>query len=159
MIDSGYTNYMTSNENIFKKIDQNCDIKVMIGNDEFLEAKGKGEVVISSPLGTKIIYDVLFVPAIDQNLFSISQLLEKNCIIVFKDYGCIISDSLGQEIVTILMKNKSFMLDWNLANLKAYTSFADDVNLWHKILGHANYESFSRMYEAGLVIYWKASEL
>lgn len=53
-----------------------------IGNDKLLEAKGKGEVVISSLLGTKVISDVLLVPAIDKNLLSISQLLEKNYNIV-----------------------------------------------------------------------------
>ncbi|KAA3488366.1 disease resistance protein TAO1-like [Gossypium australe] len=33
----------------------------------------------------------------------------------------------------------------------AYTSTVDDANLWHKRLEHANYESISQMYEAGLV--------
>ncbi|KAA3481506.1 pleiotropic drug resistance protein 3-like [Gossypium australe] len=65
----------------------------------------------------------------------IGQLLEKNYNIVFKNCGCIIFDLLGQEVITILMKNRIFVLDWNL----------------HKRLRHTNYKSLSRMREAGLV--------
>lgn len=39
------------------------------------------------------------------------------------------------------------MLDWNLANPNAYTSFVDDTKLWHKRLGQVNYNSLSQICE------------
>lgn len=143
--------HITLDESIFKKNERRCDLKVTIGNDKLLEAKGKGEVVISSLLGTKVISDVLLVPAIDKNLLSISQLLEKNYNIVLQNYIFIIFDSLGSDVVIVSMNNRSFVLDWNLVNPKNLFQSIDDTNLWHKRLGHAKYKSLSRMFEAGLV--------
>ncbi|KAA3465822.1 Retrovirus-related Pol polyprotein from transposon TNT 1-94 [Gossypium australe] len=45
------------------------------------------------------------------------------------DIGCTIFDSLRQEVVIVSMKDKSFVLDWNLINLNAYTSSIDETNL------------------------------
>lgn len=65
LINSGCINHMTSNEIIFRKIGRSCDLKVRIGNGELIEAKGKGEVLINLPLGTKEISYFLSVPTID----------------------------------------------------------------------------------------------
>ncbi|KAG4151962.1 hypothetical protein ERO13_D04G091716v2 [Gossypium hirsutum] len=84
--------------------------------------------------GTKAISNVLLVSEFDQNLLSIGQLLEKNYTIIFKDRGCMIFDSLGQEIVSVAINHRSFVLDWNLVASKAYTSSVDESYLWHKRL-------------------------
>lgn len=39
--------------------------------------KGRGDVLVSTPIGKKIISDVLFVPEIDVNLVSVGQLVER----------------------------------------------------------------------------------
>ncbi|KAA3461885.1 Retrovirus-related Pol polyprotein from transposon TNT 1-94 [Gossypium australe] len=83
LIDSGYTNHMTSDESIFRKIDGSCISKVRIGNGELIQARGKGDVLINTP----------------------------------SDSDCTIFDSLRQEIVTVSILDKSFVLDWNLATL------------------------------------------
>ncbi|KAA3487104.1 golgin subfamily A member 3-like [Gossypium australe] len=74
-------------------------------------AKGKSDVLISTPSSTKVISNVLLVSNIDQNLLSIDQLVEKNYTMVFKDCGYKITNSLGQEVVSVAMNNKSFILD------------------------------------------------
>ena len=55
--------------------------------------KGKGMVAIESQTGLKLIYDVLFVPDIDQNLLSVGQLVEKRFKVYFDDRNCIIKDA------------------------------------------------------------------
>ncbi|KAA3469580.1 gag-pol polyprotein [Gossypium australe] len=114
LIDSGCIDYMTSYENI-------------LSNGKLLKFKGKGEVVINSPSGTKIISDVLLVHMIDQNLLSIGQLLEKKYNIVFKNYGCIIFDSLGPSIECV----RQVWLKEQLA-LRGIEAFARYVNLGNK---------------------------
>ena len=75
LIDSGCTNHMTHDKELFKEL-RTTDVKrVRIGNGEHLAVKGKGTIAITSYKGIKIITDVLFVPEIDQNLLSVDQLL------------------------------------------------------------------------------------
>ena len=69
LIDSGCTNHMTYDKESFEELRDIEDKRVMIGNGEHLEVKGKGTVAITSYEGPKFISDVLFVPKIDQNIF------------------------------------------------------------------------------------------
>ena len=68
LIDSGCTNHMVYDKTIFKDLKPTKVSKVIIGNDDYISTKGKGTIVISTSLGTKVISYVLYVPNIDQNL-------------------------------------------------------------------------------------------
>ena len=85
LVDSGYTNHMTHDQDLFKEIDRTTISKVRIGNGEYIPVKGKGTVAIESLTGLKLIYDVLFVPDIDQNLLSVGQLVEKGFKVCFEN--------------------------------------------------------------------------
>ncbi|XP_012487948.1 uncharacterized protein LOC105801161 [Gossypium raimondii] len=59
LIDSGCTNHMTYDNELFKEL-RNTEVKrVRIGNGEYLKVKGKGTVAITSYEDTKFISDVL----------------------------------------------------------------------------------------------------
>ncbi|KAA3486866.1 pleiotropic drug resistance protein 3-like [Gossypium australe] len=75
--------------------------------------------------------------------------LIKICLVLNK--GFMIFDPLGQELVSVAMNDRIFLLDWNLMTTNGYTSFVNESHLWHKILGHANYRSLSQLYKFGLV--------
>ncbi|XP_016578836.1 uncharacterized protein LOC107876422 [Capsicum annuum] len=85
LIDSGCTNHMTSDQELFKELDKFVISKVKIGNGEYLDAKGKGTIAIQSPVGLKLIADVFFVLDLDQNLLSIGQLLENGFKVLFEE--------------------------------------------------------------------------
>ena len=110
-MDSGCTNHMTYDQDLFREIDRTAISKVRIGNGEYIPVKGKGTVAIESQTGLKLIYDVLFVPDIDQNLLSVGQLVEKEFKVYFEDRNCIIKDAEGKEVFNIKMKGKSFALN------------------------------------------------
>ena len=59
----------------------------------------------------KLIYDVLYVPEINQNLLSVPQLLEKGYKVLFEDKNCMIKDSKDRKVFNVQMKGKSFALD------------------------------------------------
>jgi len=85
LIESGCTNQMTYDKELFEEL-KNTEVKIMrIGNDELLEVKGKGTVAIASYEGTKFMSYVLFVPKIDQNLLSVGQLLDKGYKVLFEN--------------------------------------------------------------------------
>jgi len=79
---------MTHDKNMFVKLDGTHHSKVRIGNDDYIDVKGIGDIAIDSDSRVKIILDVLYVPEIDLNLLSVGQLLEKDFVVVFKDKTC-----------------------------------------------------------------------
>ncbi|XP_021609063.1 uncharacterized protein LOC110612592 [Manihot esculenta] len=74
LVDSGCTNHMSNNIELFKVLDKISTSKVCVENGEYISAKGKGSVAIESISGTKVITDVLYVLDIDQNLLSMASL-------------------------------------------------------------------------------------
>ena len=67
-IDSGCSNHMSPNLDIFKSLDESCTFKVRIDNGDLLAAHGKGTAVIQKISGTKQIDNVLYVLEIAHNL-------------------------------------------------------------------------------------------
>jgi hypothetical protein len=151
LIDSGCTNHMTNDVNLFKHLDKSSVSKVRIGNGEYIPVKGKGTVAIEGNSGIKLISDVLFVPEIDQNLLSVGQLLEKGYSVVFKNKHCLISDPTGLEIFTIKMQGKSFSLDWMEEETAAVSNTTNEADLWHKRMGHFNQAALVHMQRRKMV--------
>ncbi|KAK5845217.1 hypothetical protein PVK06_001377 [Gossypium arboreum] len=151
LIDIGCTNHMTPDAGIFKSIDRSFKTKVKVGNGHFIEAEGKGDVLIKTPTGTKLISNILLVPEVDRNLLSIAQLLEKGYSVVFKGKECLISDPNGSKLMLVITANKSFVMDWNKSSDSAYTAVQDESKLWHKRLVHVNYNSMTQLTKEDLV--------
>ncbi|XP_020262999.1 uncharacterized protein LOC109838978 [Asparagus officinalis] len=122
LVDSGCTNHMTFDRDLFKELDTSVVYKVRISNGEYIAVKGKGTVEIESSSGTKLIRDVLFVPNINQNLLSVVQLLEKGFKVILETNQYQIKDSEGKCVFKVKMKGKSFALDPSQEEKKAYSS-------------------------------------
>jgi len=93
LIDSGCTHHMTHDKDMFVKLDKTHYSKVKIGNGDYIEVKGIGDIANNAGSGIKIISDVLYVLEINQNLLSVGQLLEKGYVVVFKDKTCEVFDT------------------------------------------------------------------
>ncbi|KAA3475047.1 pleiotropic drug resistance protein 3-like [Gossypium australe] len=140
LVDNGCTSHMTADANIFKSIDKSFNSKVKVGNDH-----RKGDVLIKTPSGTKLVTDVLLVPNIDQNLLSVGQLLEKRYFMVFNENKFLILDPSGCKLISTTMADRKFIVSWNLETSVAYTSSLDETKLWHKRMRHVDYRSLSKM--------------
>ncbi|KAG8498881.1 hypothetical protein CXB51_005279 [Gossypium anomalum] len=151
LVDSGCTHHMAADESLFRDLDRSHVSKIRIGNGDLIQAKGKGNVVINTRSGNKVISDVLFVPDIDQNLLSVGQLVEKGYSLVFENGACVVKDTYGQELISVAMTDKCFMLNMNQLEKKAYTSLADNTDLWHRRLGHVNYRSLDLLHKMNMV--------
>ena len=144
LIDSGCINHMTHDRNIFKELKQTTS-KVRIGNGEYLAVEGKGTVAILTCSGTKFISDVLYVPGINQNLFSVGQLIEKGYKVVFENNCCLIKDVNGHDIFKIIMKGKSFALNPLEEEHTAFPIKENITDIWHKRLGHYHHRGLMLM--------------
>ena len=141
LIDSGCTNHMTYDREIFRELDKTTLSKVKIGNGAYIAVKGKGTVAIEGQTGLKLISDVLYVPEINQNLLSVPQLLEKGYKVLFEDKNCMIKDSEGREVFKVQMKGKSFALDFMSEEQAAVHKEVSSTVLWHKRLGHFHHDA------------------
>ena len=76
--DSGCTNHMTSNLNLFSSLDNSVQTDVTLGNNVQVIVLGKGIVGILTKHGeSKFILGVYHVKGLKHNLLSIRQLIQK----------------------------------------------------------------------------------
>ncbi|RVW37574.1 Retrovirus-related Pol polyprotein from transposon RE1 [Vitis vinifera] len=151
LIDSGCTNHMTNDQELFKELDKTIISKVKIGNGEFISVKGKGTVAIESLTGLKYITDVLYVPDIDQNLLSVGQLIEKGFKVIFEDKWCMIKDAKGRDVFKVKMRAKGFALNLMEDEQIAFSSTVSNAELWHRRLGHFHHVGLLYMQKQNLV--------
>ncbi|TXG67208.1 hypothetical protein EZV62_008483 [Acer yangbiense] len=113
-IDSGCSNHMTADENIFSELDKSVKTKVKMGNGELVESKGKGTVAIQTRKGIRYIKDVLLVPSLDQNLLSVGQMIQNGYSLHFEESKCrILDDKNNLEVAEIKMGcNRIFPIHW-----------------------------------------------
>ncbi|XP_031281255.1 uncharacterized protein LOC116139730 [Pistacia vera] len=139
LIDSGCTNHITTNLQDFVNLDRAYHSKFKVGNEEFVDVKGKGDVVVQTKSSVKLIPNVLYVPEISHNLLSVGQMLEKNYILHFQDQSCTILDSEGSELIRVRLMGKSFPIRLKKPKPKAYTAKVNEFELWHKRFSHFHY--------------------
>jgi len=145
LLDSGCTNHMSPNLEIFRNLNKVVSTKVKVGNGELLDVKGKGMAAIKTIPGIKLLENVLYVPEIEQNLMSVDQLVGAGFSLLFKGSLCVIKDCNGVELIIVAMKNNSFPLYLNESSHIAYTSIEDQSSLMHKRLGHCSYSTLEEI--------------
>ena len=103
--------HMAKDQSIFKVIDKLINIKVWLGNDNIVESRGKGTVMVDTKKGTKFIKDVLLV---QENLLSIGQMMENGYSLHFEKDTCKIYDNRIIEIGQVKMekRNRSFPISF-----------------------------------------------
>jgi len=71
-LDSGCSNHMTGNKDLFSSIDTSIQSEVKLGNDCKVTVSGKGVVPVYTKKNEKMnMYDVYFVPGLRCNLISV----------------------------------------------------------------------------------------
>ncbi|XP_060211697.1 uncharacterized protein LOC132639253 [Lycium barbarum] len=151
LIDSGCTNHITFDHDLFKELDTSVISKVQIGNGEYLPAEGKGTVAIKSSSGTKLIKDVFFVPNLSHSLLSVGQLLENGFKLLFEINYCQIKDVEGNNLFKVMMKAKRFTLDPLENEQKSYSAIKINAEVWHKWLIHFNHAALLNLQRRDLV--------
>ena len=64
-LDSGCSNHMTRNINMFASLDKNVKTNIILGNGNTVSVEGKGRINILTKIGDKkCIQDVFYVPGL-----------------------------------------------------------------------------------------------
>ncbi|KAL6327560.1 hypothetical protein AAG906_021850 [Vitis piasezkii] len=144
-LDSGCTNHMTGNKNIFLDMDTTINSQVKMGNGDLVNVKGKGTYI----------RDVLLVLALEQNLLSVGQLVEHGYKLNFEDNECTIYDkkqrrNLLKKIKT--EKNRSFLIVFKyVENVALRMEDVEEAWLWHRRFGHLNFNSLKILCQRKMV--------
>jgi len=99
VLDSGCTGHMCFDSKLMSNY-KSCssDLNVVIGNDDQLAVKGKGDINVTVSQSIGKISDVMHVPDVKVNLLSISQIADKDAVVVFSKDGCKIFDVNSMKI-------------------------------------------------------------
>eukprot|EP00026_Physarum_polycephalum_P014718 Phypoly_transcript_15265.p1 GENE.Phypoly_transcript_15265~~Phypoly_transcript_15265.p1 ORF type:complete len:208 (-),score=35.50 Phypoly_transcript_15265:37-660(-) len=135
IINSGATMHMTGNKSLFTSLTPTTGIGVEMANKQIVSADGKGEInLILGHLQTATLKNVLFVPGLTKNLFSVSAATRNdNISIIMKRDKCLILDK--QHLVVQGLRTSSLYTIHAIPNIPA-ANIASTTQIWHQRLGH-----------------------
>ncbi|GKU96667.1 hypothetical protein SLEP1_g9878 [Rubroshorea leprosula] len=152
-VDSGCSNHMTGNINLFINLDKSVSNKITMGDGTVREAQGKGTVKLDEH-GKNCIDDVLFVPHLDSNLLSVGQFMMDGYSLVFENMACYVyKDATKKELLikVPMAKNKCFPLTLDCESALNVT-LHDENWLWHHRYGHLNLQGLVHLSKQNLVL-------
>ena len=87
-LDSGCSNHMCGNENMFSSLDKTFTHRVKLGNNTRMKVSRKGTVKLFLQENRYTIGEVYWAPELKNNLLSVGQLQEKGVDVLFKNGIC-----------------------------------------------------------------------
>ena len=159
IIDSGASSHMTQRRELL--IDYNefeTPQKVCMGDGRTVEAFGKGNInlimkfQISKPKRV-VMYNVLYIPKLACNLFSVRAAANRGNTIKFGKTNCHIRDSNGKLVGMGSLADKLYYLKCEaiIQEQASVSVTKGKADLWHQRLGHLNEQQLREMTNHGLV--------
>jgi hypothetical protein len=130
---------MTGIKQLFVELDEGKEGTVTFGNDQSARIVGKGTVCLNNK---KIMVEsVLLVEEMEHNLLSVIQTCDKGIFMIFDSKGCQIRDIKSNKLVGTAIRTSSNIYILDEEKEKCYLGSEDESWLWHKRLGHINFEN------------------
>ena len=156
-IDSGASQHMTNSKDSMVHYQEFSSPEIVrMGNNYEIKAYGKGniwiEVNANGVYNPAELVDVLYVPALGKNLFSVSAVTKGGNTVLFDKEKCSILNSSGVEIGSGKLQGKLFSLDANVKHThEAKIADQQTEDIWHKRYGHLNHNSLRSLQNNNLV--------
>lgn len=155
IIDSGATSHMTHTKEIllnYSKFDKPEEI--LVGDGEHIEAEGKGWLFMCGEKGAKVLKNVLFVPSMTANLFSVKAALQDGYSINFSKNQVKVEHN-GEQIPAYF-DGCLFTIELTILNdcyaEKQLALTAYPLESWHKRFGHCGVNLIKRMKNNDMVL-------
>lgn len=95
---------------------------------------------------------MLYVPELDQNLLSVSQMMRNGYSLHFEGSTCDIYDPHKRHVASVEVKNKFFPIQWNYPAETSLKAQIEPINwLWHKRFGRCSVNSLIQLSQKCLV--------
>jgi hypothetical protein len=148
-IDNGCSKHMTGDKSKFLTLSESKSGNATFGNDASGKIKVKGMVSLSNGKGKS--QDVLFVECLKHNFLSVSQVYDRGCEVVFTSKDCRIKSMNSGQLVAkgIRIENNVYVLKEEKE--KCHLSKYDESLLWHRRLGHLNFDHIIKLRNNGAI--------
>jgi hypothetical protein len=139
VLDSGCTNHMTGEKNVFTSFEKNDDPSdnITFGDNSQEKVLGYGKNAISIEHS---ISKVLLVDSLDYNLLSVLQLCEMSCNCLFTNKGVTVyRRSDGPFVFSGILRGKLYLVDFVPKEMELYKCLITKTNmgwLWHRRIAH-----------------------
>ena len=159
-IDSGASQHMSCNKSWIKNYNEfSVPESVRLSDNRTVEALGKGSIWLRVKADGKYIQaelsEVLYVPSLAKNLFSVRAVVDKNLTVIFKDEKCTILNSNGDVMGTGKKDGKLFILDCNMVSYQSHQGHSalaeTSAKLWHQRFGHLGMRNLKILRDEKLV--------
>lgn len=151
-LDSGATDHMCHNESLFESLNRKVSRKVKIGDGTLMEVMGVGQIKLQAWNGEEWIQttvnEVLYVPGLKINLFSVGKVLDKDMTMISDREKCEIVDKNGFVRTIATRQGKLFVMKFkfNPANLQVDScNVAETIHSWHCRMAHLNFNSVKQV--------------
>lgn len=154
--DSGASMHMTGHREYFSKLEPFCEVRhVKIADNKVLPTAGVGnidiEVNINNELFCRQLSNVLYVPSLKKNLFSVGAANDKgfsfHC---YKDH-CVIKDRNNSISAVGKRYGSLFQMQFKVKVPECNIAQTASLELWHKRLGHINLQTIKKTQKLGAV--------
>ena len=159
LVDSGASSHMTREKQLLMDYQEFAKPeKVGLGDGRMVEAVGVGNVrlkmlfKVSEPKRA-VMYNVLYVPKLACNLFSVRAAASKGNTIKLGHSKCWIRDRNGKLHGTGSLVDKMYQLDCQPVSMECASTASEqrnDVDLWHQRLGHVNGQQLKQIIQKEL---------
>jgi hypothetical protein len=140
---------MTGDKSKFLLLKENKSGNVTFGNDALGKIRGKGLVSLIN--GRSKSQDVLFVDCLKNNLLSVSRICDKECEVTFTAKNCKIKTVNRGEMIAKGVRTENNVYVMKEDKEKCHLSKLDESWLWHRRLGHLNFDHIVKLNNEGAV--------
>lgn len=155
LTDSGASRHITFRKDWLSEFCPSDNEIVSLGNNCQLKSLGSGTVYIKKLVNVMWkdgrIDNVLYVPTIRKNLFSVGVCTTKNYEVRFKERHVRIYSNGLPVGEGVRQKNDIFRMLFKVIKSAEANTVENDLKTWHDRLGHINQRSLQRMEDCGLI--------
>ena len=134
-------------------------LEVSLGDGHSPEARGRGDIHLAMKLSTGkskncTLHNVLYVPELSYNLFSVTRAAEAGMSTVFDTVGCAIQSASGEVVATATGVANLYKLACVSHRSQANTAINEPnatKELWHKRYGHLGVTNLDKLAMDNLV--------
>lgn len=145
--DSGATSHMTPHRQWIRDMEP-CQVPVKLANNSRVWATGRGKVVFQ-PSGNResvVFENVLYVPKLQNNLFSILSVVKKSKVRVVIENDLLEFSKGGKDLFTASIRGTTGTLDGTTLNNDEHAYVAAvSKDIWHERLGHIGKDRLNRL--------------
>lgn len=154
-IDSGASQHMScSSDSMSDYCAFSIPQKIKLGDNRTLDAVGKGSIDLNINVEGCFklctLVDVLYVPELKKNLFSVRSIVDKDFTVKFDNVKCTI---LKNDVIvaTGIKVNNMFVLDSDNMHVLNSSTVIGNSDLWHQRYGHLNMDYLKSVHDKKLV--------